>query len=135
VSQLQQGAVVAGTAMIASDMPVVKIVGKAGGLVKGITKEVMTIFNSPLSKEAYLYQKIGKDGEHLKYGITNNPATRYTAQQLNGGRLKILTSGSREEMLKLERNLHETLPIGPEELQKFYIQIQTDKGLLPPPYK
>jgi hypothetical protein len=38
-------------------------------------------------------------------------------------------------MLRLERNLHETLPIDPEDLQKFYIQIQPDKGLLPPPYK
>lgn len=37
-------------------------------------------------------------------------------------------------MLKLERDLHETLPIGPEEMQKFYIQIQTSLGLTPPPY-
>jgi hypothetical protein len=37
-------------------------------------------------------------------------------------------------MLELERNLHETLPIGPEEGQKFYIQKQINKGLRPPPY-
>jgi hypothetical protein len=27
------------------------------------------------------------------------------------------------------------LPIGPEEGQHFYIQIQVDQGYLPPPYK
>lgn len=37
-------------------------------------------------------------------------------------------------MLQLERNLHETLPIGREEAQKFYIQKQIEKGLKPPPY-
>ena len=83
----------------------------------------------------FLYQKLGPNGEHLKYGIANNPATRYTQDELGGGRLKILTEGSRQDMLKLERNLHETLPIGPQEGQKFYIQKQIDKGLIPPPYK
>jgi hypothetical protein len=37
-------------------------------------------------------------------------------------------------MLKLERNIHEALPIGPEEALKFYIQKQVQKGLKPPPY-
>jgi hypothetical protein len=37
-------------------------------------------------------------------------------------------------MLALERNLHETLPIGPEEGQSFYIQKQLARGLRPPPY-
>ena len=82
-----------------------------------------------------LYQKIGPDGEHLKFGIAKDPATRYTLEELGGGRLKILATGIRSEMLKLERALHETLPIGPEEGQKFYIQKQIDKGLIPPPYK
>ncbi len=82
----------------------------------------------------YLYQKVGAQGEHLKFGITKNPATRYTQEELGGGRLKILTEGSRKDMLQLERNLHETLPIGPEEAQKFYIQKQIEKGLKPPPY-
>ena len=81
-----------------------------------------------------LYQKLGPNGEHLKYGITNNPATRYTEEELAGGSLKKLAEGSRKDMLKLERDLHETLPIGPEEGQKFYIQKQFDKGLTPPPY-
>ena len=37
-------------------------------------------------------------------------------------------------MLSLERKLHETLPLGPEERQSFYIQKQIEKGLKPPPY-
>lgn len=82
----------------------------------------------------YLHQKVGAAGEHLKFGITKNPATRYTQEQLAGGRLRIIAKGSREEMLKLERNLHETLPLGPEERQSFYIQKQVDKGPKPPPY-
>lgn len=80
----------------------------------------------------YLYQKVGPLGEHLKFGITNNPATRYTAEELAGGRLRILARGLRADMLGLERKLHETLPIGPEEAQSFYIQLQVEKGLLPP---
>jgi hypothetical protein len=83
---------------------------------------------------AYLYQKVGADGQHLKFGITKTPATRYTQEELAGGKLKIVGQGSREEMLKLERNIHEALPIGPEEALKFYIQKQVQKGLKPPPY-
>ena len=82
----------------------------------------------------YLYQKVGAQGEHLKFGITKNPATRYTQEELGGGQLRILTEGPRKDMLQLERNLHETLPIGPEEAQKFYIQKQIEKELKPPPY-
>lgn len=82
----------------------------------------------------YLYQKMGAEGEHLKFGITKNPATRYTQEELAGGQLRIMGQGSKEEMLQLERKIHETLPIGPEEAQKFYIQKQVQKGLKPPPY-
>ena len=81
-----------------------------------------------------LYQKLGADGEHLKYGISNNPATRYTQEQLNGGRLKVIADGTREKMLELERNLHSTMPIGPEEGQSIYQNIQKSKGLRLPPY-
>jgi hypothetical protein len=79
-------------------------------------------------------KKVSAAGEHLKFGITDNPATRYTAAELNGGRLKIIAQGERSEMLSLERQLHETLPLGPEERQLFYIQKQVQKGLKPPPY-
>ena len=82
----------------------------------------------------YLYEKVGSEGQHLKYGITKNPATRYTAEELAGGRLKILAKGSRRMMLSLERQLHSTLPIGSEERQLYYILKQTLNGLKAPPY-
>jgi hypothetical protein len=82
----------------------------------------------------YLYDKVGANGGHLKYRITESPLTLYTLKQLGGGRLKLLASGAREEMLTLERALHETLPIGPEEQQGFYILKQVLKGLRAPPY-
>lgn len=94
-------------------------------------------FVSPLGvlvHNTYLYQKVGPNGQHLKYGITNNPATRYTQAELGGGRLKILANGNRQEMLRLERNLHSTMPIGPEEGQQIYLQIQAANGLTLPPY-
>jgi hypothetical protein len=63
--------------------------------------------------ETFLYQKLSAEGSHLKYGIKKNPLTRYTPEELNGGLLNILASGTKEDMLALERSLHETLPIGP----------------------
>lgn len=84
--------------------------------------------------QTILYQKVGPNGEHLKFGVTKNPDNRYTQSQLAGGKIKIIASGERVAMLALERKLHETLPIGPEERQAFYIKKQTDKGLKPPPY-
>lgn len=82
----------------------------------------------------YLYQKLAANGEHLKFGVTINPAGRYTIAQRAGGRLKILTRGTAEEMLRLERNLHETLPLGPEERQWYYYLVQYLKGYKLPPY-
>ena len=38
-------------------------------------------------------------------------------------------------MLQLERSLHETLPIGLEEGQSVYVDIQVENGLEPPPYE
>lgn len=63
----------------------------------------------------------------LKFGITKNPETRYTKDQLGGGRLKNIASGDKKEMLSLERKLHEKLPIGLEEGQKFYIKNRWNK--------
>jgi RHS repeat-associated protein len=51
-----EGDVVGGTVALAGMLPS----GRGG---KGLT---------------YLYQKVGRYGEHLKFGITKNPATRYT---------------------------------------------------------
>jgi RHS repeat-associated protein len=85
--------------------------------------------------DTFLYQKLSAEGQHLKFGITANPTTRYTTAELNGGQLNILASGPRRDMLALERALHEWLPIGPEEGQSFYIQKQISNGLRPPPYE
>ncbi len=67
------------------------------------------------------------------FGITKSPATRYTQEEPAGGKLRIVGQGPREEMLQLERNIHETLPIGPEEAQKFYIQKQVQRASIRPP--
>jgi RHS repeat-associated protein len=67
------------------------------------------------SRLTYLYQKVSKLGEHLKIGITSNPLRRYTQRQLAGGRLRLVASGRRDEMLALERHLHRVLPRGREE--------------------
>ena len=96
----------------------------AGGLIRGALA----------TRTTYLYQKVGAAGEHLKFGVTVSPATRYSAADLNGGRLRIIARGERSDMLRLERQLHETLPLGPEELQLYYIQKQIANGLRPPPY-
>ncbi len=108
-------------------------VGNAGAPVHNCG----TIRGGDAASEAthVLHQKLSSAGEHLKYGIAKIPTTtRYTARELNGGSLNILARGSKRDMLSLERSLHETLPIGPEEGQNFYIQKQLAKGLRPPPY-
>ena len=91
---------------------------------------------SGISPDDYtqLYQKVGPAEEHLKFGITLDMDARYSEKQLGGGRLKLLAEGPRRLMLKLERGLHENLPIGPEEGQKAYLDIQARKGLKVPPY-
>ncbi len=53
---------------------------------------------------------------------------------MGGGSLNTLATGSKVDMLTLERGVHEWLPIGPEEGQTFYIQKQIANGLRPPPY-
>jgi len=83
----------------------------------------------------YLYQKLGAAGEHLKVGITKNLASRYSAAGLAGGRLNVLAQGAKDAMLALERSLHEALPIGSGEGQRFYIEKQAAKGLKTPPYE
>ncbi|MCC5792421.1 MAG: hypothetical protein JJT82_07435 [Legionellaceae bacterium] len=64
------------------------------------------------------------NGEHLKFGITKNPGTGYISAELKGGRLNIVAQGSCHAMLQLERKVHSTLPIRPEDRQKAYINVQ-----------
>jgi hypothetical protein len=90
----------------------------------------------PANAESVLYQKVGSNGEHLKYGIAKNEfkksgaLTRYTEKELGGGRTRLLAAGSKQDMLTLERYLHENMPLGPEEGQDFYKQLQATSGYL-----
>ena len=115
-----------------SVQPRINVVRGGNGALRG-NAVGGSAFNN--NNNTVLYQKVGKNGEHLKFGISKNPATRYTSSELNGGKLKIIAQGSRQEMLRLERNVHSTLPIGSEERQKGYINIQASKGYKIPPYK
>jgi hypothetical protein len=96
-------------------------VGSAASRI-GTAGELASAFWLGTLQRTSLYQKVGAQGEHLKFGVTRDPATRYTKAKLGGGRLKIVAQGQRSEMLKLERKLHETPPIGPEETAGFLRQ-------------
>ncbi len=60
-----------------------------------------------------MYAKYDAEGNFQKWGITQEPAKRYTNAELAGGRLKRLRKGPRTEMLKRERRLVERFP-GPQ---------------------
>jgi hypothetical protein len=65
------------------------------------------------SKPATLYAKLDKNGNFLKWGISQNPAKRYTKKQLDGGELKTTFArniGNRSDILKRERKLVERFP-------------------------
>ncbi len=107
----------------------------AGAKLAAVTCPVVGA--APLSaRTTYLYQKVGPAGEHLKFGITSAipPRARYRAAQYAGGQMRILASGTRAQMAVLERALHRTLPLGPEERQIWYRVYQWLKGLDPFPY-
>lgn len=50
------------------------------------------------------------EGKFQKWGITQDTNTRYSSEDLNGGRLRPYRTGSRSEMLKRERRLVERFP-------------------------
>jgi RHS repeat-associated protein len=73
----------------------------------------------------YLYDKVSAAGEHLKFGMTTNPWTRYTNKELAGGYIEILFQGPDKGKIEaLERLLHKNLPLGLEEGQTAYIAVQ-----------
>lgn len=114
-----------------------KAAGEFGAMVMvaasfGTLAKAVPAVRTQTDRPTYLYDMVGANGEHLKYGVTLNPETRYSTVELNGGSLKILADGPRPEMLYLERQLHETMPIGPREAQSIYLQIQLMKGYVPP---
>lgn len=67
--------------------------------------------NSALSPaRAYLYRLSTRGGDYLKTGISKNPGTRYTKTFMEDKKMVILQSGSRREMLNLERYIVERDP-------------------------
>ena len=68
--------------------------------------------NSAMSpRTAYLYGLYDKESNQLlKWGISQNPATRYSKSFMLDKRIEEITSGSRSEMLQMERNFVETQP-------------------------
>lgn len=67
--------------------------------------------NSALSpRTAYLYGLYRNDGTFLKWGITQNLNKRYPKWFMRDHYLERVTSGTRTDMLKIERNLVETRP-------------------------
>jgi RHS repeat-associated protein len=94
----------------------------AGGIfsavpVEGIEAEGASLIakglhgNSALSsRTAYLYRLTTRGGDLLKWGISYNPAKRYSFSAMLGKRMQVMTSGTRREMLDLERWIVERDP-------------------------
>ena len=59
---------------------------------------------------ATLYGRFDSDGNFEKWGISQDPSTRYSTTVLDGGQLKTYRSGPRSEILKQERRLVERFP-------------------------
>jgi YD repeat-containing protein len=62
--------------------------------------------NSRLSgRTTYLYELQNKDGQFLKYGISVNPSTRYSSSFMRDKDIFPITSGTRSDMMALERQM------------------------------
>jgi hypothetical protein len=57
-----------------------------------------------------LYGRFDENGHFLKWGISQNPDTRYTKKQMAGGHLEEYMTGSRSEILDWEKYLVERHP-------------------------
>ncbi|MFV2059535.1 MAG: RHS repeat domain-containing protein [Gammaproteobacteria bacterium] len=62
------------------------------------------------NQPAWLYRLETGDGEFLKWGISQNPATRYSSSFMEDKILHRIQVAPRKEILKIERNLVETQP-------------------------
>ena len=62
-----------------------------------------------------MYKKYDKEGNFQKHGVTKHEdaAKRYSAKQIDGGKVVRTDRGPRKEMIKKERELVETNP-GPD---------------------
>ena len=70
----------------------------------------MFLLTAAGSQEAVLYERYDAEGNFLKHGISQDPASRYTQAEVNGGYLIETKRGPRSEILKIERDLVETNP-------------------------
>lgn len=68
------------------------------------------------TRKAYLYDLVDNEGNHLKYGITQNPNARYTRAFMQDKQMFILNQGSRRAMYELESELIRNNPRGPLQL-------------------
>jgi len=69
--------------------------------------------NSRLSgRTTYLYELQTKDGQFLKYGISVNPSTRYSTSFMRDKLIEPITSGTRADMIALERQMVIANPTG-----------------------
>lgn len=103
-----------------SVMPGIGSIGKIGklgkvGSVAARTGEkvadVATHGNSASSPaRSYLYRLYDSEGGYLKTGISKNPLSRYGKSFMDDKQMEILQSGTRREMLNLERFIVERDP-------------------------
>ncbi len=69
--------------------------------------------NSRLSgRTTYLYELYQKDGTFLKYGISVSPSTRYSSIFMQDKDIFRITSGTRSDMMTLERQMVISNPAG-----------------------
>jgi hypothetical protein len=78
----------------------------AGGAGKGKKPHGNTAGNQP----AELYALSDAKGHFLKWGVSQNAATRYSQRELANSTVKVVATGTRADMLWLERCLVETIP-------------------------
>jgi RHS repeat-associated protein len=69
--------------------------------------------NTAGTQPAQLYALYDKSGNFLKWGVSQAAAGRYDQPELKGGEAVVVTSGPRNEMLKMERWFTERAP-GPQ---------------------
>jgi len=84
--------------------------------------------NSRLSpRTAYLYELSTTDGTFLKYGVSQNPAKRYLRTFMEGKLVEPIASGSRAEMLTLERQMVTHNP-GPLNFEPWAVKTRAGLG-------
>ena len=66
--------------------------------------------NTAGSQPAFLYARYDAEGNFLKWGVTQDLASRYTRAELNGGYLTEIREGPRSTILQIEHWLVETKP-------------------------